>query len=152
MKQYKSLNNNIRFSFHAVLSATIRAFAVLVALDVILEWAFDKIFAVQVKAMLPDADFNGAFTFIYFTVIFVGLFGILTLYAVGRPLFRTRLRAALAVGTFIYLYTGLLIIQLFNFGLLPETLLIVMGVTNSIELPAALAMGVSTLSEPTVQK
>jgi hypothetical protein len=127
---------------NALFAANTRAFAAFIAMDFLLEYLIESLLSIRVKDLLTQADFGPGFTITYFAMLYIGLTLILIIYALVRPRFKSRWRAGLVTGGIMYLYTGLFMTQMLNFGLMPTKLFAISAAVNSIELPIALFVGI----------
>lgn len=133
---------------NTLLSASTRAFAAFVATDFLLEYLLERLLNIRVKDLLVHAELGLRFTVTYFLVLLFGVVLTMIVYVLLRPRFSSRWRAGLATGVVMYLYTGLLMTQLLNFGLMPPMLFAISAGVNIVELPIALFVGIVSYREP----
>lgn len=131
----------------SVLVSSIRAVAVFIVLDLILEYFAGAVFGISAKEEFKNVSFGPRFLIINFLFLFLEMALMISVYAIIRPRFSSRIKAALVTSGIFLIYTLLFTTHFVNFGMLSIQMFVMFTLFCLIELPAAILVGTLSYSE-----
>ena len=128
-------------NLRALGGAAVRGTAVFLIIEALLERGSRSFFGFSIKAHLP-VSFGIDRTAVYIALTACSFLTVMTLYALLRDRFATRRTAGVVTFSLLFAYTFLIMTQSWNTGFLSTELYLVSGIFLTIELPAALFVGI----------